>query len=449
MMVERESATVLIGNRRVAARWWALAIASMITIPVEVGMNGALRLDDLNHRLLAQVPTETPRPTSQKRESGAGQGAQPAREVASSARSIVWERNESGHVSAVVVHGLTEQELEALGGLSGDDERWSGILPVGVATTTPLAPMLGSYHVFGTRVRFEPRYPFRSSLPYRAVYHAEAVPGAAGVGLMDVSADYTPVGRVASPPTHVAAIYPSADVLPENQLKFYFYFSAPMSRGEAYRRVKLIDARGVPVEHPFLELGEELWDPPGTRFTLFLDPGRIKRGLQPRELFGPALEEGKSYTLEISATWTDAQGRPLRETVRKAFRVTAPDDVQPDLRKWLLTTPPAETRQPLSVRFPEPLDQAMLQRVVRVLDRDFQLVPGSISVSDRERSWSWTPTDPWKPGRYWLRADGNLEDLAGNSLERPFEVDQFDRVERQVEETVVDLPFDVIVKPSM
>ena len=32
---------------------------------------------------------------------------------------------------------------------------------------------------------------------------------------------------------------------------------------------------------------------------MFFDPGRIKRGLKPREQFGPALQEGKSYVLVI------------------------------------------------------------------------------------------------------------------------------------------------------
>ena len=43
-------------------------------------------------------------------------------------------------------------------------------------------------------------------------------------------------GYVAS--TIVEHVYPSTDQLPENQLKFYLHFSAPMSRGEAYSRIQ-------------------------------------------------------------------------------------------------------------------------------------------------------------------------------------------------------------------
>ena len=93
--------------------------------------------------------------------------------------------------------------------------------------------------------------------------------------------------------TRVAAVYPSRDFLPENLLHFYIHFSAPMSRGEAYQRIKLIDSTGKPVDAPFLELDEELWSPDGTRFTLIFDPGRIKRGLRPREEVGTGAGVGQ------------------------------------------------------------------------------------------------------------------------------------------------------------
>jgi len=44
--------------------------------------------------------------------------------------------------------------------------------------------------------------------------------------------------------TIVAQVYPSATVLPENQLKFYVQFSAPMSRGPPLGPV-----RTLPNEH--------------------------------------------------------------------------------------------------------------------------------------------------------------------------------------------------------
>ena len=111
-------------------------------------------------------------------------------------------------------------------------------------------------------------------------------------------------------------VYPSRDLLPENLLQFYIFFSAPMSRGEAYRRITLLDiATGKIVDAPFLELDEELWSPDGTRFTLVFDPGRIKRGLKPREEVGPVLEAGKSYSLVIDRQWLDALGKLAQDRI--------------------------------------------------------------------------------------------------------------------------------------
>src|SRR5262249_10274078 len=141
-----------------------------------------------------------------------------------------------------------------------------------------------------------------------------------------VSAEATAPKATGNATTVVEKIYPSGDKLPENQLRFYLHFSAPMSRNGAYSHIKLLDEKGKEVASPFLELGEELWDPGVKRFTLLLHPGRIKRGLKPREELGPILEEGKRYTLVIAADWSDAEGNLLKAGVRKSFAVGPPDE---------------------------------------------------------------------------------------------------------------------------
>src|SRR5205823_5383949 len=121
----------------------------------------------------------------------------------------------------------------------------------------------------------------------------------AGSGAATIGKRFDFTVKPAGPPAAVAQVYPTADELPENLLKFYLHFTGPMRRGEAYDHLRLLDAQGKVVERSFLELGEELWDGSGRRFTLVIDPGRIKRGLKPREDLGPVLEAGKSYTLVI------------------------------------------------------------------------------------------------------------------------------------------------------
>ena len=76
-------------------------------------------------------------------------------------------------------------------------------------------------------------------------------------------------------------VFPSASVVPENQLRMYIQFSAPMGRRGGLDHVKLLDETGDEVDDPFLPLDAEFWNADRTRYTLFFDPGRQKRGILP------------------------------------------------------------------------------------------------------------------------------------------------------------------------
>src|SRR5262249_53508275 len=156
-----------------------------------------------------------------------------------------------------------------------------------------------------------------------------------------VTSVYQSPRRSATPATLVSRVYPSADTLPENLLKFYVHFTAPMSRGNIYDYIRLRDESGKDVELPFLEIGEELWDTTMTRLTLINDPGRIKRGVRPLEEIGPALEAGRSYTLAIEREWRDGAGNPLKERFQKVFKVSPPDREPPDPALWKIEAPQA------------------------------------------------------------------------------------------------------------
>jgi hypothetical protein len=180
-----------------------------------------------------------------------------------------------------------------------------------------------------------------------------------------------------------------------------------------------------------------------TRLTLFIDPGRIKRGVQPLEEIGPALEAGKGYTLEIDAAWRDSAGLPLRENFRKSFRVGPQDREPPSVATWEIKSPKAGTRDPLAVSFPEPMDQALALRVIRVANAAGRLMEGVSALFDQERRWSFTPQESWTAGQYQLQVQNTIEDLAGNNIGKAFEVDLFEGVQRRFTNQVVKLPFGV------
>lgn len=262
------------------------------------------------------------------------------------------------------------------------------------------------------------RYPPVEGVRYRMVFQPALLPESDSASPMSATFE---LPRKVGPPTSVAAVFPTADIVPENLLKFYIQFTAPVSRGDAFDHIKLLDETGQPVIKPFL--GQELWHESSRRFTLLLDPGRIKRGLVPREEDGPVLEEGKSYTLVIDRSWPDGQGRPLVESFRKKFRAGPPIEEAIKPSAWQIESPLAGKSQPLKVVFPRPLDHALLQRVLQVVGPNGLPVAGSIRTSEHETCWQFTPDMPWMVGTHRLVAETILEDLAGNSIARPFEVD--------------------------
>jgi hypothetical protein len=302
--------------------------------------------------------------------------------------------------------------------------------------------MLGNHSITNGCIRFEPAFPLEPGVTYRAVFHPSRLPATRIAGDKEVVSTFCLPAVTRPSTTVVTRIYPSASVLPENLLKFYVHFSAPMCRGHIYDHIRLLDHAGKPVELPFLEIDEELWNPDMTRLTLFIDPGRIKRGVRPLEEIGPVLEEGKSYTLAIDRSWQDAEGLPLKENYRKRF-TAGPAQRQPIVTDaWKVSAPTAGSVEPLEILFPEPLDHALAKRLIEVLDRKRQAIAGETSLGEGEQRWKFVPTKPWVAGLYYIVVQTTIEDLAGNNVGKPFEVDVFEGVRQQVSDSV-SLNFEV------
>jgi hypothetical protein len=367
--------------------------------------------------------------------------------------------------SIVEVTGAEPDALKSLQMPGVTREHWLSfflvrVVPGAGAASDEGPPLLGSYRVEKGVIKFEPRFPLEPGIRYRAefdparlhaVSRALAPRNGAAVQEPPLStkqvAEFTPANKAPRPSTEVTQVYPTATTVPENLLRFYLYFSAPMSRGEAFRHLRLLDATGRAVDLPFLELDQELWSGDGKRLTLLFDPGRVKRGLKPREEAGPILEAGKSYALVVDGDWPDARGAPLKAGFRRHFRVARPDDTSPDPKDWKLDSPPPRTREPLVVRFPEPLDRALLDRLITVHGATHENVAGTVSTGARETVWQFTPAHPWREGQHFLEIGTELEDLAGNSISRPFEVDVARPISRRITAETCVLPFRVETRP--
>ena len=296
-----------------------------------------------------------------------------------------------------------------------------------------LPAVAGSYRIDGSAVVFDPAYPLVPGTRYEAVF-LPGTPEAVTKEVMLPARDPTPT-------TAVENIYPSGDVLPENLLRLYLYFSAPMTRGQAWGNLRLVDGAGRAVDMPFLELDEELWDRSGKRLTVFIDPGRIKRGVLPLEEMGPALQEGGSYVLEVLPAWEDAEGKPLRAGHRKAFRVGPPDREPLDPVSWKIAAPRVGRTEPLTIGLGKALDHGLLRSALSIEGPGRAPVEGSVEVLDGERTWSFTPLEPWKAGELVLVVRTTLEDPAGNGIGRPFEVDVLEPFQKRLQVDVVRLGF--------
>jgi hypothetical protein len=320
--------------------------------------------------------------------------------------------------------------------IAGADTReaWTAILKVAVGIDQPAA--VGQYSIENNIVRFTPMFPLDKGRQYQVTFTAPgAAPITATVGLPPE--DTTPT-------TRVTEVYPSGDVIPENQLRIYVHFSAPMGSRGALDFVHLLDDSGHEVKDPFLPLDVEFWNEDRTRYTVFFDPGRQKRGIAPLDQMGRSLTAGKTYTLVIDSSWLDGKGLPLTQSFKKTFAVGPPDEKPLDPKTWKIETPAADGSAPLVVNFPEPLDQGLLLRALGVLSPGGKPLEGQVVVSNHELTWSFTPAQPWKAGAYNIVALAMLEDLAGNRIGRAFEVDQFDRTDQSNEPEKTLLP--VLIK---
>jgi hypothetical protein len=345
----------------------------------------------------------------------------------------------SGAPAYVEVAGISAATLRALDRADLTPEQWVSVLRVAVEKNAPA--VLGEYAVADGTIRFTPLFPFDEGRQYQVRFDPARLPGAPeDAGVVEAT-----IGRPAStavPSTVVARVYPSGDVVPENLLRMYVEFSAPMGRKSGVDYITLLDHAGKEIPGAVLPLEYEFWSPDHKRFTVFFDPGRVKKGILPNREMGRPLEVGRSVTLVISHEWPDEHGLPLKEGFRRTLRV-GPTDLEPlDTAHWRIQPPQAGGRNGLIVTFPEPLDHGLLMRALGVT-RDGKEVDGEIAVDQLETRWTFTPKEPWRAGSYQLLALDILEDVAGNQIGRAFEVDNFESVDKGPNPETITIPFAV------
>jgi len=316
------------------------------------------------------------------------------------------------------------------------------VFQVRVAGTDSQRPAVtGKYLVTKTGVDFTPRFPLDPGLAYSVTFDPAKLSEPRSEPAVTRTVSLPKVER--TPSTVVTRVMPTSEVIPENHLRMYVEFSAPMSGESGVPFIRLIDDRGEVVPDVFLPLEADFWNPDRTRYTVFFDPGRVKRGILPNEQMGRALVPGRTYTVEIDPAWKDTNGVVLAKAYRQSFRIGPADERPVTPSAWKLTPPRSGTRDPFIIAFPESLDHGLLQRAIGVSRRDGTPIAGSIRIDPGETRWNFTPDAAWTGGKYDVVVLSILEDLAGNSVGRLFEVDVFEKVDAKPQPSQTRLPFDI------
>ena len=270
--------------------------------------------------------------------------------------------------------------------------------------------ILGNYRV-DNEIIFEPLIPFPPGFKYEVFYRNKML------GRFEV-----PVADTSDAP-QLVAVYPQQDTLPENLLKWYFQFSKPMREGLSDQYIRLIKNGTDTLQDVFLNLQPELWNEDRTVITVWLDPGRIKRNLQPNQRLGAPLQQTGKYQLLVSKQWKDAQGVNLENDFKKLFIIGTRDSLSPDPGQWKIQTPKEGSLDPLIIILTEPLDHFLLLESMRISNTDGSVINGKFFVEKKDTYCRFIPAIPWVARDYQVIIEPKLEDLAGNNLNRIFDRD--------------------------
>jgi hypothetical protein len=315
-------------------------------------------------------------------------------------------------IDVVAPLSAAQQKVIPAGKLTGEQgEAWLRLAIIDPETKKAGPSMFGAYERDAEKLIFRPRFGVEPGKTYRASFGPAHRPIA--------TKDYQVALRNGGALATVTKIYPTAEVLPANVLRFTIYFSQPMRGGkEIFDQIQILDSAGNALSD--LWLTDEIWDESGQVLIIYIHPGRIKWGLVLREVLGPVLYPDREYTFVVRGTMLDANGQLLGKDVRKKFRTVAEDRVRIDLSDWKVEAPKTGA---VTLQFPKSLDHRSLERFLTVADAKGDAVAGSIAIGKAERSWSFTPNRPLGDQAYRIKINGEFEDIAGNTPRRPFDLD--------------------------
>lgn len=294
-----------------------------------------------------------------------------------------------------------------------------------IKTSNIARPVLGDYRLEKQRVAFSPRFLPDSDITYFVSFNFNQLNEILNIpskrekdSLLFKTVEFHPIETQA---TKIVNAYPHINVLPENTLRVYVYFSKPMGFGNPYDYISLLDQQGTEIKNAFVELPEGLWNENRTRLTILFHPGRVKQGIGPNLNEGSILNEGELYELAISNEWKDANGLALTNEFSKKFFVAKAQRNKLRKRDWVIRS------------FCK--DECILRLTTGGIP-DIELVDNMIEIRNEEGVEIDFDIFPEDNGSFLIRSDAltketsfnmiinpRMEDICGNNFLHAFEME--------------------------
>ena len=144
----------------------------------------------------------------------------------------------------VSISGLSAVELSNLRDRAPAAAEWPWLLKITVGddASGSLPAVQGRYAVTDSAITFTPLFPFDPGRAYRVVFDPSRLPRPREAATVTAVVRLPAVAT--EPTTVVTAVHPAAEVVPENLLRVYIEFSAPMGNGVGLDFVKLVELSG-------------------------------------------------------------------------------------------------------------------------------------------------------------------------------------------------------------
>ena len=284
--------------------------------------------------------------------------------------------------------------------------------------------ILGQASRYGEQVNFKPIVPLSFDTPYTLAYN-----DAIKHFVIKLPEGYERLT--------VVAIHPDSKEIPANLLKWYVEFSRPINPMNIYDYFSIIDYEGAAIERAILPLESALLSEDGKLLTLWMEPGRQKRGLLPNQELGAVLQIGQHYKLQIDHNLKDENGVRMQQRNPFEFKVIKPDRSKPDINRWDISLPSINSKMALLIDMDELMDYGSIIDHVHIYSKGVA-VKGQWRQKFQEKQLEFIPINNWIGGGYSVIFDPAIEDLAGNNLLRLFDSHRDDKVDPYTVQTTLD-----------